>query len=360
MRDDRSHLALDEQQLDALWGGVDQRLGRRRRRRRAGVAIGAVLSMVAVVWVVGGTRIAGMWRSPVLHLASGADVPVRTDGALVEDLAFSDGSTVHLAPTARLELLENGAHGVGLALRQGTIDVHVQPGGERMWSIETRLATVQVVGTQFRVEHLDHAVHVSVTAGVVIVRGETVPGRVRRLQAGDEILVEEPVAAPVVVPMPHAPAAPRPAAPLRPVAPVVPATPVAPAKPPVTEDPPPTRASLMSRADQARRQGKIAEAVALYGEILTAWPHDPEAGVVAFTRARLQADDPAAAARGFEQALALGLPAALVEEAALQRFEEWRASGDISAARRAALDYLLHQPHGEARQRLRAWLLADK
>src|SRR5205807_1307722 len=51
--------------------------------------------------------------------------------------------------------------------------------------------TVEVVGTEFSVGRTDGKVEIQVSAGVVLVRGDVVPGHVQRLGAGEALTLTE-------------------------------------------------------------------------------------------------------------------------------------------------------------------------
>src|SRR5262249_56483416 len=69
--------------------------------------------------------------------------------------------------------------------------LEVMPKRGRTWTIETDLATVEVVGTAFSVERDARRLRVTVARGIVVVRGERVPGRIQRLSAGQSFELEE-------------------------------------------------------------------------------------------------------------------------------------------------------------------------
>src|SRR5262249_29869787 len=97
---------------------------------------------------------------------------------------------------ARLEPIESSASNFIALLDRGSASFDVQPGGPRHWQIECGLATVEVVGTRFSCARSPDRLHVGVERGVVLVRGERVPSRARRLSAGESLDVYEPTVAP--------------------------------------------------------------------------------------------------------------------------------------------------------------------
>lgn len=125
--------------------------------------------------------------------------------------------------------------------------------------------------------------------------------------------------------------------------------------PPTPQAPPPmvapTLDELLRQADAARLQGRPEDALPLLARAARDFPGDRRAAVAAFTRGRICADElrrPAAAAEAFAQALALGLPDALVETAYLRLVESRKAAGDGAGARAAAAEHRARYPRGRA------------
>jgi transmembrane sensor len=193
--------------------------------------------------------------------------------------------------------------------------------------------------------------HVGVEHGVVLVRGERVPNRVRRLTAGESLDIVDSTAAPAetapakasnetTVPEPStedAPAAAEPVAPARPTGPGWrelertgrhrEAFATLGAQGIRRETKRLGIADLFSLADVARLSGHPAEAVAPLQRIVDGFPSDRQAPLAAFALGRLQLDDlnqPRAAAASFSRALELGAPAS-VREAVRARLAEAQA-----------------------------------
>lgn len=334
-----------------------------------------------------------------VSLAAGAEVHEVPGG-----IALRDGSQLGLGRGAQLQVLENDGQRFVASLRQGDARFAVQP-GPRRWTIETELASIEVIGAIVIIAHDEHVVRVAVHRGVVVVRGERVPGRVARLVEGQELVLSwgpagaELAAAPTTSqPSPTAPTTPQlaPTAPTAPqLAPTPPTAPsvTAPTAPSVLGDPrrpskaapasetapraePPapraidsaapapvavsdvltisSTAQALRDADRLRRLGDAKAAAALLEEALRQRPADPGAGVVEHTLGRLyldHLDQPVRAAAAFAAVIARGSPQPLIEGALARRCEAlWRA--DEPAAARAALDeYRQRYPHG-------SWLAA--
>lgn len=282
-----------------------------------------------------------------VSLAAGAEVHEVPGG-----IALRDGSQLGLSQGAQLQVLENDGQRFVASLRRGDARFAVQP-GPRRWTIETELASIEVIGAVVIVAHDEHLVRVAVHRGVVVVRGERVPGRVARLVEGQELVLSwgpagsELAAAPPMPPIappttgtpttgmtpttgttaPLAPTAPAPPVPSL-TAPAVPsltaptipsvlggprrAGKAAPAAPPAPRAAPPAPRSLDSAApapvavsdvltisstaqalrdaDRLRRLGDARAAAALLEEALRQRPADPGAGVVEHTLGRLYLD----------------------------------------------------------------------
>jgi transmembrane sensor len=285
----------DEVRISRMWSAIRSRREAPRAGRRA-------LLFAAAAVIALGVGVS-LWPSApaAIRLADGS-LPSVVEAETPRALAFDDGSRIELRRAARLVPIENdGARFVAL-LASGTATFRIEPGGPRRWTIEAGLLSVEVIGTVFTVERRDDGVRVAVERGVVLVRGERVPDRVRRLGAGEELLVlREAAAAPEV-----ASGEPTPVAPQRAVS--IARQDVAPRDP--VED-------ILARADAARGRGDPRAAVAHLARA-SRFSDDPRAALAAFTMGRLEMDElrrPDRARNAFERALALGLPEHLALQA---------------------------------------------
>jgi len=292
-------------------------------------------------------------------------------------LALSDGSAIELGGGARFEPLESSGTTFLGVLQRGFASFDVRPGGPRRWQVECGLATVEVVGTRFSCERAPGRLRVAVQRGAVVVRGERVADRARRLVAGEALEVVEapaPVAADALAVVPVEPAE----APALAEAPEATAEGRGPAPSPSTSTwrelarrgrpaeafaalgPQGVRrearrlgvADLLALADVARLSGHPAEAVAPLERILGDFAHDPQAPLAAFALGRLELDPldrPRAAASALERALELGIPRSLREDVEARLFEARRRAGERAAARAAAEAYLRDFPMGRHR-----------
>jgi transmembrane sensor len=291
----------DEAQISRMWGHIRERRDARRSRTlpiAGGVVALAAAAAIAFVNWPNEERAAG---APTALKREDGSAPAVMNEPVVE---LDDGSRIELEEGARLETIENGPTRFSTLLARGTARFSVKPGGPRRWVIESGLVTVEVVGTVFTVARSDEGVHVSVERGVVIVRGERVPDRVRRLTAGESVFVAREDIAEVAPPIDPAPIAAAEAVIERSEAPA----------PPAFEDDPSDELGLtLRRADAARRRGDVDAAIRHLRRAAAAerTTDDPRAAIAAFTLGRLEMDarqDRAAARAAFERALALGLP----------------------------------------------------
>lgn len=109
---------------------------------------------------------------------------------------------------------------------------------------------------------------------------------------------------------------------------------------------------LLQRANERRRQGRFAEAVAIYQQVLSRYPGSDAAYVARVSAGMLYVDrlrDPGRARALFQGALKQQPRGALHEEARLGLAEAWRALGDAKQERAALQDFLRHHPQALAR-----------
>jgi transmembrane sensor len=371
-----------EARVQRVWRGIESR--RRRRpvpRAPQIIAAAFIASSVAFgAWLLGEHARRSSDAPPVLVERS------VEAGEHPRALNFGQGARVTVGPGARLDVLEQSADGVTLALRRGLAQFDIQPGGVRRWKVESAGIAVEVVGTQFSVERSQSTVRVEVQRGRVLVRGAEVPDRVQSLEAGRVLAVETGREQPVAPVPPTEPA--QPAAEPVPRAPE-PEPPPAGASPSALFDSAPswrkaaseqdwqrawdalgpdglarqTRQTdsvedLFTLADVARRSGHPAAAIGPLEEIVTRHPKDPRASVASFTLGRVQLDalgNPGQAVLAFQRALALELPQTLAEDAEARLVEALARSGRTDAARAAAEQYRRHHPDGARRGDVDRW-----
>ena len=282
------------------WPEVDAKLARRERRavqaKSAAVTLGLALAVSgAVFWRTSPAppEVAAPTQGSKLALVSGTGATTWEPQAQNEAVCFSDKSCLTVEPGAVLSWTKNDDTHVQFALSHGKLSASVTPGGPRRWVIDTPLATIEVLGTQFTLDAQEGHLSVAVSRGLVSVRGPTVPGGERKLRAGESLNVEASV---------ESPAAPAVATPQS-----VP-----------LEVPEPTVDALWASADDARLKGDHEAAATHLERIVKVYPHHAQSGLAAFLAGRIaqeQRGQSAAALSLYETALRLGLEPTLREDA---------------------------------------------
>lgn len=362
---DRMGEPIDEAAVQRIWRGVAARRAPRRVAWIAPAIAAALLIALGLSW----PRIVPA-RGPLL-LADGREIgALEASGAV----PLADGSSITLSPGARLEALESTPARFSALLARGRAEFAVKPGGPRRWAIECGLVTVEVVGTRFVVDRGAAAVRVEVREGVVLVRGERVPDRVRRLVAGESLEIAEE-RRDASIPASIAPSAAPP--PVSAIAPPAPSDAPRPSWRDLQKRGEHRRAyealgrdglaaearaagvdDLLALADVARLSGHPAEAIGPLQRVIDGHAGDARAGLAAFTLGRVALDSvgrPALAASAFARALALGVPGALREDASARLVEARARSGDRAGAREAAEAYQRAYPSGRHQASIRRW-----
>ena len=168
------------------------REARRRRVRRtfgASAALGACAAAGLVAWTVANRPPAALSYT-VDGVAPPADGYVRPSAAREPELAFSDGTAIHMMPQARARVLDVGRRGARVMLEDGRAHVHVahRPGAD--WQVQAGPFVIHVHGTAFFVEwHANQArLEVQMESGVVSVDGPRASDTVT-LKAGQSLSV---------------------------------------------------------------------------------------------------------------------------------------------------------------------------
>jgi transmembrane sensor len=359
----REHLDVQttEHEILQVWRRVQE--GRRARRsRRPAMLIALSVAALLVALVVGrslGNR-AGKSETagPLAALHGAFERPLSGGAELVQSTELSDGSRVAMRPGARLAVLENSGRTFVTHLSSGHADFSVKPGGPRRWIVECGRATIEVVGTEFSLERSPDELFVGVKHGVVLVRGEDVPDRVRRLVAGESLRLNAPraPAPPASAVSADPPPAKAPSASSSDVAergPVEPKDLVAPTDP---------AAALYADADRARRSGQPSEAAELLEKAVSAESAGHRAAIGCFTLGRLYLEElgnPARAARAFDRSLLAGPPRGLEEDVRARLVEARAKMGDSAGARRSASEYRARFPEGRRAADVERWSPGD-
>jgi transmembrane sensor len=375
----------EEPALRRIWERIDGRLpDARRRRRRVAVGALAFAGAVVIALVATGRRDVGPLRFSDGRALVAIDAP-----AAGARLALSDGSAIELGGGARFAPLESsGATFLGV-LQRGNASFDVRPGGPRRWQIECGLATVEVLGTRFSCERAPGRLRVSVQRGAIVVRGERIADRARRLAAGETLDIVEGLMSSPTPPVTTAGTALREKSGADLAEPAFEEA-ASDLDEPSRAAPPPASwrelahrghpaeafavlgaqgvqrearrlgvADLLALADVARLSGHPTEAVGPLERILSDFAGDPQAPLAAFALGRLELDAldrPRSATIALERALALGVPRSLREDVRARLFEAHERAGEWSAARSAAEAYLRDFPAGRHRAEMESAL----
>jgi transmembrane sensor len=294
------------------------------------------------------------------------DVPV---GGRSRGIELADGSHIQLEPASQLETLASSTTEVVFRVAFGRAVFDVVPGGPRRWVVEAGLARVEVVGTRFGVTRTPELVHVDVTRGVVLVRGATVPDGVVRVEAGGELDVVPRSESATPAPSGsdsangHGGRAPH----VRPVAgwrTCASGGRYAEAYAALGEGGVGRETArsdsadeLLALADVARLSGHPAEAVEPLQRILREHAASAGAPLAAMTLGRIQLglNEPAEAARAFERALSLRVPAGLEEDVYARLVEAHARAGDHEGAAAAVREYQRRFPAGRRSADVLRW-----
>jgi transmembrane sensor len=388
---DAIDVALSEADVQRMWRNLQGSAARppvtSRRRFAAALrlplrfaAIGAAcalaLSGALAFWMLQGKSLQTVGPLAVVGpgaTRSGLGAAQTFGGTEPEQLSLDDGSRVELAGAARLEVLANTSRKFATRLRGGRCEFDVKPGGPRRWSIECGLVTVEVVGTHFTIERSARGVHVDVSRGVVVVRGEGVAEGARRLTAGQSLDVpaeaaapsEERAAEPASAALANVPQAQSSAAAVPAAAAVVPTVERAGdgtlAAPPTLALSAASAELWLRQADEARRHGQRERAAMLLERVVQRAHDSPHAALAALTLARLlMRDEPARAAAALASVRDVEVPISLREDLMVRLVEARAREGRSDLAREAADRYTRVFPHGSRLDEVRQWTSTPK
>lgn len=326
---------LDRDEKAQLWGRIDAKIPlhgdafAERGQEPLGRAPAWPWKGLAWEWMAGCALVVlGIWLSHTwlegrvngpLTLDSGRALETVRSSDERQTLVFADESRVELAPKSQIDPLAMTEDQVVLRLVDGSARFAIKKGGPRRWRIEAGVLSVEVVGTQFEVQRSAQRVRVVVTEGRVLVRSSALTDGVMRLDAGQDIVVENPAAAPAA----RSDTAPR--------APTAPATAAEPTTDPVTTQARAettkrasiTLATLQAQVDQARRDADPARTASLLKDIIRLYPSDPAAALSSFSLGRIHQRQGqwASADRAYQWALDHGASGPLREDCYLRRVE---------------------------------------
>jgi transmembrane sensor len=352
--------------LQAAFAGIQARRARRRRVRALAAMSAAMMAIILAV------AIRGLWPArstelrPGLTLAGGGPVPSAWHASESRVVGFDDGSRLELAAGTGVRVTDLAPQKFALSIQEGLATFDVRPGGPRTWVVDAGTVRVRVLGTRFSVRHDASSVRVAVERGKVLVENARLSGGAQILSAGESLDVAQRDAEPHAQGEPSnaAPAPPPPrtvaamtATPPRPRA--ASTTAVAPDAPRAVDvaqssDRAPREEDALARADAARRANRPREAAAILASVADGG--GPQSALASFTLGKVLADDlgdPSAAAAVFRRAVALGLPAALDEEAHARIVDCCARAGRRGEAATAARAYEAKYPHGRHLDRVR-------
>lgn len=397
---------FSEHTVPALWHRIQGRLYQPPSRARWPL-FAAMASAAAILALVSSFFIRS---NRPLRLSSGELPAALIAEATPRNVELSDGSSIRVDQQSRLEVVSNDAATFVTALSRGSATFEVNPKAKRRWIVEVGLTSVEVVGTRFTVTRNESEVNVAVTKGLVLVRGDTVPGGQQRLGAGQALrastslrtavagggtdkaevartesartettqttpvsqariddlpLVEDTVhqhragAAGDASLMDEA----RTASPARGPGSTSGAAgekaSKATARADSTEPPanvPLDIEALFAEADRAREVGDLTRSLSYFERVIATAPHfDPRRGLAAMSVARMtMRSNPARAAAALRATLD-GMPAALQENANARLVEAYAKSGQAKSAQSAAQRYLERFPNGRRAEDVRRW-----
>lgn len=356
---------VDAARVAAGWERVRARRARPRIVRRAitiapVAAIAVVLALLVRAWLAPPTTptstaaaaTAKVALAPIA-LAGGDALPAEwsADKGSSPVVPLDDGSRLELAPGTRVRTGRGAPDRVELAVDRGRTTFDVKPGGPRAWVVDAGPVVVRVLGTRFTVARDGDDVSVTVERGKVQVESR---GVVRVLTAGEKFestTTSKATETPAEPPSRAESAASATQARTAPLAPTSHGPPLSVA---------PTIVDPMDRADAQRRAGQSRDAVTTLRGVVDGG--DRRASLAAFTLAKIHAEDlgdALSAAKWFDRAIALGLPAGLDEEAHARAVESYARAGARAEASRARTRYEARFPGGRHLSRVKEWAARD-
>jgi len=335
---------VSEARIERVWRNVAQRLDERPSRAMRWLALGTVVSGLAVG--------AFFWlRSPPSSglsehaLLAGAKLETKSDELAV---TLSDGSSVKLRAQSEVQVQNSQSSSIALQLARGELWCDVTHREERKFKVVAGDVEVRVVGTQFSVKTTagpNARVEVSVMRGVVEVVSARRPGIVARVGAGQRWIQDAESAPPAPVRPPASAVEPESSEPAKREPPL----PSAGAAPPVTSAAIPSGRELFEKAAESRRAGDAAAAAHAYEELLRLHPSDARASLSAFELGRLRMDrlgDLAGAITALERAVATNVGPSFREDALARLVSVYASQGNVAACQRARDRYLSSYPAG--------------
>ncbi len=253
-------------------------------------------------------------------------------------MSLPDGSTAELFGGAEVDISSQAEDLVRLQQPHGRVRYSVTPNPARRFIVDAAGVQVRVLGTIFVVTVEVEHVRVEVERGKVeVASGE----HTTTLVAGEELLIPAPTVDP--------PKSSRPAR--RSSTPSVEELPIKRAPGPIVAN----AEALLMRADKARAQGKLVDAVAALNLLVRHYPADTRAYSSYFQLGKLERTrrHHAAAAAAFSACYDHTPTGALSEDAQAEAAASWLAAEAPAQARKTASAYLEHYPAGVHAARMR-------
>jgi transmembrane sensor len=247
-------------------------------------------------------------------------------------LTLADGSEATLTADGNVQIEEQSAARVRLRQRTGGARYVVAHNPARDFVVATAGVTIRVRGTIFSVTIRPSAVEIAVERGRVEIADRL---RTRDLVAGESLSVsttgseaasEVPPAAPATQPEPAA------AAPLTAVA----------------RGPRPSASELLARADEARANGRSADATRALEAFIAGYPRERRIPATLFTLGRVENARGRAkeAAAAFDRCVQARPDGPLADDALAQAAQSWHAADVADRSRADARAYLAAHPGG--------------
>ncbi len=286
-------------------------------------------------WSALGAAAAAVLAVAAFHAKAPAP-PIAGQLPAAHSLLLDDGSEIDSdSAQPGLQVSEQTPTRTTVRLRTGEARFRVRHDARRVFRVDAGAIQIEDLGTVFHVAHeAGGKVRVGVTEGRVAVLWPASGSRVE-LGAGEDRVFAPELAPPAPQPPTVEVAAPPPSLPKV----------VTPRQGSLANDP----AHLLSTADEARRAGRPAAAVAPLKRLVDLYPTDPRAPSAAFTLGWILLTDlgrPRDAALAFIEAERIAPRGTLAEDAAARVAEAWQKAGDLRRARAAARRYEQVYPAG--------------
>jgi transmembrane sensor len=303
-----------QRQQEVIWG-VRGRLQERSRRTSTLLVAASVLVLAGLGWA--GFR---------AYTAPASSDDVAAIGA--ERWNLRDGSAIVIeSPTTVIKKKRESDTEILFELEAGTARFDVVSKPSRVFRVNAGAASVEVVGTSFRIARKQSRSEVTVERGRVIVSWN---GGSRVLNKGETGTFPPPNALKVASEA------------------TIPAVPTREAS--GARSDPTTAETLFASADKSRKEGRPDQAIGFLKTITDRYPGDPRAPLAAFTRGRVLLESlgkPREAAQAFAQARALSSRrTALAEDALAREVEAYAAAGESGLAHDRAELYRRNYPKG--------------